>query len=919
MRKYVSIGGLLMIIVGVMLSYYPPVKQGFFSSFLSSSSATDRKSYPTHPKDAVQFELLRKANPVTMKVPEAGPWRAFDSLVHQGKVNMNQGVTFRQQTKAGRWFPVNDFFTTLSITGLTHDPNNPDIFYFCTGEGWYNSDAVRGGGIWRSLDAGKTWEQLPATDNNTFYWCQDIQVDPDSGFVYVATRNGGLQRSTDTGKTWEKVLGSGQGAATDRAADIEFTKSGGIFCTMGIFSTDGIYFSSSGAPGTWNKQTNGFPTQDITRIEVATAPTDDSIVYAAAVDNGPDKYHIKGFYKTDNRGKKWNPISIPGGDSTAFARRQGWYDLIVEVSPQNAQTLVAGGLDLWRSRDGGQSWTRLSDGHNREGDESSYQYVHVDQHEVVFKNSDTVYFGNDGGIWRTENFTDSMPDIYHKNLTYNVTQYYTTAIYPQRGNATVIGGTQDNGSSMSTDTGVSAFAPITGADGSFCAYHPTHPDTFYTSKQNGVIYRFLNGPDGNYTTIQPPYGEDSMLFINPFVLDSHDPDIIYLASEYGLWRLPQASSASSSPDWERAGATKKLGTISALGVTKKEEHTVFLGRQVRSAFLSRNVKLYRIDGADTAGPHYEPIDVDPNNQLPSASLVNTSDIYVDPQNGNHVIVTFSNYGLNSVFVSHNALSDTATWQSVEGDLPDIPVYSAVLHPANKKACYIATEIGVFYTKKLQADSTVWQPTNNGLAHVRTDMLKFRKKDRTLVAATHGRGIFTGQVPPDTAQYTIEWQERGPKNIGGRTRAIMIDPIAFNGREVWSASVSGGLWRTPNINKIPSRYQQQPLDTSQTDTIEKDTLPYNLTNPPFSFKAMPNPFGQQGLTFTYSIPYDGRIQMLIYDRSGRHMKELINRRREKGQYSLHWQPPAHWSDGIYYAQLRIGHQRRWITLLYFKSK
>jgi hypothetical protein len=113
---------------------------------------------------------------------------------------------------------------------------------------------------------------------------------------------------------------------------------------------------------------------------------------------------------------------------------------------------------------------------------------------------------------------------------------------------------------------------------------------------------------------------------------------------------------------------------------------------------------------------------------------------------NHVLVTYSNYGVVSVYESKNALSATPTWTSVEGNLPDMPVRWAMFDPRNSNAAIIATEVGVWSTDDLQGAPVDWQPTNTGLANVRVDMIRYRPLDRTLAAATHGRGLFTATVP-----------------------------------------------------------------------------------------------------------------------------------------------------------------------------
>ncbi|TMI86450.1 MAG: hypothetical protein E6H08_21015 [Bacteroidetes bacterium] len=110
------------------------------------------------------------------------------------------------------------------------------------------------------------------------------------------------------------------------------------------------------------------------------------------------------------------------------------------------------------------------------------------------------------------------------------------------------------------------------------------------------------------------------------------------------------------------------------------------------------------------------------------------------------MVTYSNYGVNSIWETTNG---GTSWTSVEGNLPDMPVRWAMFDPRNSDWAIIATEVGVWSTDNLNGGSTDWDPTNSGLANVRVDMLQYRASDRTIAAATHGRGLFTALIPVST--------------------------------------------------------------------------------------------------------------------------------------------------------------------------
>lgn len=774
------------LIISIAILSVPVLERAFNDKATAENEISEDEASELHASTA--FEHLRQADPATGKIPFNAVIQAYESLKARG---FYQHQNILRSESESDWHRINDFFPTLSVTKIAYDPNDTQVFYFCTGEGWYNADAITGAGVFKSTDGGDTWNQLPSTANSFFDYCQDIVVHPLTGDIYVATRTGGLQRSTDGGATFEKVLGIGAGAMRNSVCDIELTADGGIFATIGIFETDGIYFSTTGDLNSFEKQTNGFPTTNIFRIELATAPSNANVAYA--VPCSATDYKIKGIWKTIDKGATWFEINRPE-DNYEFAAKQAWYDLSMAVDPNNENVVAMGGLNLWRTRDGGENWQQITSG---KLDSNLIRYVHVDQHEVVFQNSDVVYFGNDGGIWKCDDFTSENPFIYDRNYGYNVTQFYSVSINPFSGNPQLMGGTQDNGTPFSYDDGIAEFKSVSGGDGAYTAFNYEQPEIFYTASQERRMFRLTNGGFEMPDTITNPNTTDAnVLFINPFELDASDPDVLYQATNIGIWRLKPASTADTNA-WLKAGTIG--GVLTAIETTPALPGTVFIGRNSSAG------NIFRLDNAYTSGIADAPVDIDPNNNLPDIAIfgvtIYCSSIYADENDADHVIVTYSNYGVESIWESTNALSGTPLWVNIEGDLPDIPVYSSVIHPSHPNICYIATELGVFYTNNLNGDLTQWIPCTS-FPVVRTDMLKLRTSDNTLVAGTHGRGIWQAKLDNNGLLNDILWLERGPVNVGGRTRTILIDPNDPTGKTIWAGSIAGGLWKTSDIDAVP---------------------------------------------------------------------------------------------------------------------
>ncbi len=820
------------------------------------------------PKEALEQQYLMTVDPNTGNIPLMGTWKAL-KLYAPSTITSPVYKTNAQFPNG--WKPINEFFANLAITKIVYDPNNTNHFYFCTGEGWYGGGMVQGAGVWKSTDAGQSWEQLVSTDTSIFNYCQDMLVHPANNYIYVATRAAGIQRSTDGGATWETVLSNGIGSSSTRAADIEITNDGNILVSMGIFDNDGIYLSTTGDLGSWTKLENGIPATGKGRIEIATSPSNKNVAYAFIATLSGDS--LLGTYKTVDKGSTWTEINTPG-TKTTFARKQSWYDLIAKVDPNDENVVAAGAFNLYKTKDGGNNWQQLT---RNIPDTVDVQAVHVDHHEIIFKSSDTLYLGNDGGIFRCDNFTDSIPYFYDRNKTYNVTQFYAVAFPSDAENHILIGGTQDNNTLGTQENEIGKYSSLQFGDGAFCAVNPINSDIMYISRQLAEMFRLTKGFD--------PAGKDSMynsyltpnnvLFVNPMELDPNNPELLYMASNQGLWRLADASNVDSPIiAWEQASRT--VGTISAIGIATNTPNTIFLG--------TTGGGIFRLEDAHESDNGSSPKNIR-NGNMPSGYV---SNLHVDPENSDHVIAIYSNYGIASVWETYEAFSeDNPEWVNHEGDLPNIPIYWAFNHPINKEVCYVATELGVFYTEKLDGENTKWQIMNNGMANVKTVMLKYRPSDNMLVVATYGRGLFETIVDPAGINNNLTWTERGPNNIGGRTRSILIDPNDPTGKTIWSSSVSGGLWKTSNI-----------------DSVDFEIEEFITFNNPLTI--FPNPASKFNTpNILYEVPKDGQqVVLQVINLYGAIVQLLDSGTKDKGQYSTTWHVSEQLQDGFYFIVLRL---------------
>lgn len=610
------------------------------------------------------------------------------------------------------WTIADDFFANLAITSIAQQPGTPQTMYFCTGEGYGNLDAIRGQGVWKSTNGGTSWSQLASTTGATFNFCQKIVVNS-TGIILVATATGGLQRSADGGTTFTKVLGTGlgiTGAASNFCYDVDIAANGDIYATL-----DGSVHKSTNAGLTFAAA----QTLPITasRVELACAPSDANYAYAV-VELGNS---VNGILQTTNGGTTWTSRTEPadadpGCPATDFSNGQGWYNLTVAVDPLNRDALFVGGLDLFKSTDGAGTWTQIGHWYGGFG----FPYVHADQHNIVFKSgsSSIAYFVNDGGVYRTANADNATPAFAEKGINYVTGQFYSCALHPTSFTNYCLAGTQDNGTHQFTSGVLQNTTEVTGGDGGYCHIDQDQPQFQWTSYIYNDYYR---SNDGGSTWTNFASGGGS--FINPTDYDDVN-NLMYCArnsNQYLRWDDPQTGGTFTTVAVAGFG-----GVVTAVKVSPNTSHRVFFGA---------NGDVFRVDNANTGAPTVTNI----STGLPAAVL---NCIEVETGNDNHLLACYTNYGVNSIWESTNG---GTSWTSVEGNLPDMPIRWALFNPNNNDQAVIATELGVWSTDDLNGGATNWGASNTGLANVRVDMLQLRTSDKLMIAATHGRGVFSSDV------------------------------------------------------------------------------------------------------------------------------------------------------------------------------
>lgn len=653
------------------------------------------------------------------------------------------------------WFPLDDFMANLAVTSLVMDPSNSSVIYAGTGEGVFgiinsidgtnNAAAVRGAGIFQTTDGGATWTQIPSTANSNFWYVNRLAIHPTNNQVILAATNTGIWRSTDAGQNWSQTYSGSP------VYDVEFDPNNGNIAVAGQVGQS-RYSANSG--GSW-AAAGGIPA-NAGRVELAVSPNNGRVYASVDINNGE-------IWRSAAGGASYTQIySGPPN----YLGGQGWYDNTIWVRPQPGvmlDNLIVGGIDLWRANPSPVAYalTKISDWTRVPNPGDS---AHADHHIIVADpgfdgtTNRTAYFGNDGGVYGVNNVDTVTTNSGWTNLNnqFGVTQFYGAAAHPTSG--TVIGGSQDVGTVTfggDTDT----WSEMFGGDGGFCASDPTNSNVYFSeyitaritrSTDGGASAAYIHNPrgvvsgNGDLSCGGCFQGTNALVdalngnanFIAPFALDPNNTSTMIVGCG-DLWRSTDVQAAQ--PNW--FSIRPSLWTFhSAIAIAPGNSNVIWVGHTNVSGNPPVNEgDLYMTTNGTAAMPTWTQVDNNPPG-LPNRWV---SSIAIDPTNNNRVYVTFMGYSSNNVWRTTDGGN---TWTQITGSgstaLPAAPVSAIALHPSNPGWLYVGTDVGVFASID---DGANWSTTNDGPANVPVDDL-FWKNNNTLVAATHGRGIYEFTPP-----------------------------------------------------------------------------------------------------------------------------------------------------------------------------
>lgn len=815
-----------------------------------------------------------------------------ENIVYVGTA---QGGLYRSLNGGATWTPLMDSALSLAIGSIAIDPLDPTTLVVGTGEGNLSADSFFGVGVYLIKNADTTPQLLGPFNkdgaNNDIFTGRAITrvlVSPtDDNIVFVATTSGiggigadsipsvitanlpsrGLYRSTNfmsPNPTFTKITVQPANAGNRGITDIVFGATPNILLAgVNGFSTggnDGGIWRTTNAldpvPTFINQQVVGTAAATI-QIRLASNTVGGVTTILAATGEAPATTPAAPGNGSNCVAPGWVRRSTDGGvtfglgliQTSGFCNTQCFYDMAPAMDPTNSNIIYLGGsanadLAVPRPTCRASVLTRTLDGTNFTRIDTG---LHADTHAVAVapSNPSVIYFGSDGGVWRSSNQGTTWSSI--NTAGFNATQFESIAVHPTDRNFS-IGGTQDNGTNFFHPDSTWTRADF--GDGGFALIDQSSTDTtnvtmyhtYFNQTNNligfGRVTTTANAHDNGWNVFGCPSTPtngitangircaDTVLFYAPMALGPGTPNTLY----FGTDRLYRSANQGTTMTLVSQGPFQAGVAVSAIGISPQNDNVRIVGL--------RNGGIF----ATTTGAN-------PLANVRSASMPAkyVSRAVIDPNNPNTAYVAFSGFGIagQQIWKTTNLSANPPTWSIAAAGLPDVPFNAFVIDPLNSNMLYAGSDIGVFVSSD---GGNTWNPFGIGLPRVAVFDMAFQGPNRLVRIATHGRGAWENAAAKAQAVVTVA-ASPSPSVYGGNVtftatvnpNGVLSNPtgtITFTdgSTTLGSASItgSGPFTASFSINSLPAGTH------SITATYNGDNIFDVSLSAPLSFVVNPAP-------------------------------------------------------------------------------
>ena len=651
-------------------------------------------------------------------------------------ITNNGGISYTTTT---------DQLGSCGVSDIAINPFNTNIIYISTGD--RDAGDTYATGVLKSIDGGLTWS------NTGLVW-QTIQqrriyrllINPINPNTLIAATSVGIYRSLNAGQSWSLISSGNYVDAEYRPNDTT---------TVYAVTSNGLSKSING--GASFAGVSAFPSGiSANRLSIAVSRANANYLYVLVSNNSNG---FGGLYRSLNSGTTFSLMSSSPnifdwsttGNGTGG---QGWYDIAIDASPSNANEIIAGGVNSWKSTNGGANWVLNSHWYGGGGK----PYVHADLHYVLYTSGTTCYLGTDGGVSKTSNNGQNWTEI---NGNMNIAQMYKIGL-ASNNSSKLITGHQDNGSNLLNG---SNWSQVYGGDGMDCFIDWNNNNTLVASTQNGGFTRSING-GANWSAIVSGLS-GTPAWVAPIVQDPISANTYYCGYQNVF------KSTNQGNTWT---------IISNFNTTLDEIKVSPLNPNI--IFATSTNAIWKTSNGGTTWSNITPTNIIGNNQI--------TDLTMDNLNPNNIYITLSGYSAGiKVLASYNGGS---TWINYSQGLPNIPTNCIVYVKNSPQGLYLGTDVGVYYR---EANMSNWISYFTGLPNIIVQDLEIYYSTGKLRAATYARGVwetnlYSNPTSPPTAAFNTQFSP------GCINTSLQFNDVSANSPNSWNWTFSGGSPSTSTV-------------------------------------------------------------------------------------------------------------------------